>query len=65
MRSSGAYWTSFHAEYQDSILPSPLHSDLKPPMQPRTRPITTRQFFAPRGPLSEWHPNFEFPARPA
>ncbi len=29
-------------------------------MQPRTRPITTRQFFAPHGPLSEWHPNFEF-----
>jgi ATP-dependent DNA helicase DinG len=25
-----------------------------------TRPVTTRQFFSPRGALSKWHPNFEF-----
>jgi ATP-dependent DNA helicase DinG len=25
-----------------------------------TRPVTVRRFFSPHGPLSQWHPNFEF-----
>jgi ATP-dependent DNA helicase DinG len=29
-------------------------------MPPRTKPVTTRHFFSPHGPLSKWHPNFEF-----
>ena len=24
------------------------------------RPLSVRQFFSPHGPLSQWHPNFEF-----
>ena len=27
-----------------------------------TKPLTVRQFFGPKGLLSEWHPNFEFRA---
>ncbi len=29
-------------------------------MPPTSRPVTTRHFFSPHGPLSKWHPNFEF-----
>ena len=29
-------------------------------MPPATRPVTVRRFFSPHGPLSKWHPNFEF-----
>ena len=29
-------------------------------MPPRSKPVTTRHFFSPHGPLSAWHPNFEF-----
>lgn len=29
-------------------------------MSQRTRTVTARSFFAPRGTLSEWHPNYEF-----
>ena len=29
-------------------------------MPPKTRTVTAHSFFAPRGPLSEWHPNYEF-----
>ncbi|HSW50022.1 MAG TPA: ATP-dependent DNA helicase [Bryobacteraceae bacterium] len=30
------------------------------PMPHATRPVTVRRFFSPHGPLSKWHPNFEF-----
>jgi ATP-dependent DNA helicase DinG len=29
-------------------------------MPPKTRTVSARSFFAPRGALSEWHPNYEF-----
>ena len=29
-------------------------------MPARTKPVTTRHFFSPHGPLSKWHPNYEF-----
>ena len=29
-------------------------------MPPRAKPVTTRHFFSQHGPLSAWHPNFEF-----
>jgi hypothetical protein len=29
-------------------------------MPPTARPVTTRHFFSQHGPLSTWHPNFEF-----
>ncbi len=33
---------------------------MKPLMPSPTRPVTIRHFFSPHGPLSKWHPNFEF-----
>jgi ATP-dependent DNA helicase DinG len=29
-------------------------------MPPAAKPLTTRQFFSAHGPLSKWHPNFEY-----